>query len=536
MIEECGMPGKRHPCRTFVVAAALLFTAAWSGLAATDPGTRGPFATGKLNANIPVTAGATLNADIYYPAKDGGVDPAAGRLPVVIFGHGFSRNKDRYDLGDHLASRGYLTIQANYPCGFSGCDHSKNADDMSAQIDWIFARNADPASIFLGRIDTTKAGTSGHSAGGLWALTAAGRDPRVIASAPLDPVDSNGLGAGTLPFARAAIGITYSEPSSCNADGSAAVLYASAVPQKRGVKLIGANHCDPEKNNDFLFCGLTCGSWNATRHQRYLRYVTGWLEYFLRCDRSYEEWALGARVEQDLAAGLITYEAALAPEPPAGLAASADGAAIAVSRAAADRCAAIAFWRLYRGTASGGPYALRADELPVGSTGFRDETVEPGRTYFYVARDVARDFRALTESPDSGEASATAGSGASGPGEASPPAAPLTARRSGGAPTAIEVAYSPAPCSTDHTIYWAGRAGPLAGPASWSAASCLLGADGSASFDPGPLAAGSWLYFVVVGNDGAREGSYGRDGAGSERPPASALPGCAYAFDLAPCP
>ena len=148
------------------------------------------------------------------------------------------------------------------------------------------------------------------------------------------------------------------------------------------MKLVGANHCDPEKNNDFLGCGLTCGSWNATRHQRYLRYVTGWFEYFLRCDRTYEEWVLGARVEQDLAAGLITYEAALAPEPPTGLAASADGAAIAVTRAAADRCAAIAFWRLFRGAASGGPYALRADELPAASTSFRDEAVEPGRTYF----------------------------------------------------------------------------------------------------------------------------------------------------------
>jgi len=518
------------------ILAAVLLAAAGAVPAATDPGTRGPFAVGRLNVDVPVTGGAALNADIYYPAKDGGVDPAAGRLPVVIFGHGFSRNKDRYDVGDHLATRGYLTIQANYPCGFFGCDHSKNADDMSAQIDWIFAQDANPASLFFGRIDTTRAGTSGHSAGGLWALTAAGRDARVIASAPLDPVDSNGLGVGALPFARAAIGITYSEPSSCNADGSSEVLYAAAVPQKRGVKLVSANHCDPEKNSDFLGCGLTCGAWNATRHQRYLRYVTGWFEYFLRCDEGYEEWVLGARVEQDLTAGVITYDAALAPEPPGGLAASADAEAIVITRAAPDPCAAIASWRLYRGDASGGPYALRADELPVTQASFRDEAVEPGRTYFYVARDVARDFRSLYESPDSGEASASAGSGASGPGEASPPAAPLIARRSSGSPTAIDVAFTPAPCATDHTIYRATRSGPLTGPASWSVADCLVGADGSASFDSGPLAPGSWQYFVVVGNDGTREGSYGRDAAGAERAPAAALPGCSYAYDLAPCP
>ena len=530
------MSAKRRASGPAAMAVALLAAACGAALAATDPGTRGPFAVGKLNVDIPVTGGATLNADIYYPAKDGGVDPAAGRLPIVIFGHGFSRNKDRYDVGDHLATRGYLTIQADYPCGFFGCNHSKNADDMSAQIDWIFAQDANAASIFFGRIDTSKAGTSGHSAGGLWALAAAGRDARVIASAPLDPVDNNGLGVGALPFARAAIGITYSEPSSCNADGSSEVLYAAAVPQKRGVKLVSANHCDPEKNSDFLGCGLTCGSWNATRHQRYLRYVTAWLEYFLRCDKSYDEWALGARVEQDLAAGVITYDAALAPEAPAGLAATADAAAIVVTRAAPDPCAAIASWRLYRGDASGGPYGLRADELPVAQASVRDEAVEPGRTYFYVARDVARDFRSAFESPDSGEASATAGSGAPGPGEASPPAAPLTARRAGGSPDALEVSYSPAGCATGHTIYWSLRAAPLADPPAWSAQQCGIGTSGSATFDPGPVPPGSWIYFAVAGNDGTGEGSYGRGSDGAERPAASGLPGCSYARDLAACP
>jgi len=68
--------GCRHPgCRSSRRRRAVR--------AATDPGTRGPFAVGRLNVDVPVTGGAALNADVYYPAKDGGVDPAAGRLPVV---------------------------------------------------------------------------------------------------------------------------------------------------------------------------------------------------------------------------------------------------------------------------------------------------------------------------------------------------------------------------------------------------------------------------------------------------------------------
>ena len=55
----------------------------------------------------------------------------------------------------------------------------------------------------------------------MWSLVAAGRDSRIAAVAPLDPVDNAALGVDALPGARAAIAVTYSEPSSCNANGSA---------------------------------------------------------------------------------------------------------------------------------------------------------------------------------------------------------------------------------------------------------------------------------------------------------------------------
>ena len=105
---------------------------------------------------VPVRGGAERASEVYFPSANGStVDPGAGRCPVVAFGPGFSRTKDRYtDFGE--------------------------------------------------------------------------------------------------------------------------LLYAAANPRKRGVKLVGANHCDPEKDNDVLGCVLTCGAWNATRHKRYLRYVTGW--------------------------------------------------------------------------------------------------------------------------------------------------------------------------------------------------------------------------------------------------------------------
>lgn len=109
-------------------------------------------------------------------------------------------------------------------------------------------------------------------------------------------------------------------------------------------------------------------------------------------------------------------------------------------------------------------------------------------------------------------------------------------QRAGGAtsPTALLVSYAAAPCATDHVAVWGTSVVPLAG-LDWSGQRCALGAGGSASFDPGPIAPGAVLYFVIVGNDGAVEGTYGRSSSAQERPEAAGLPGCDYPQRLGPC-
>ncbi len=91
----------------------------------------------------------------------------------------------------------------------------------------------------------------------------------------------------------------------------------------------------------------------------------------------------------------------------------------------------------------------------------------------------------------------------------------------------IDLLYDPACDATQHTIY----SGALASVAAYdyTAAACNRGASGSASFVPGP---GS-VFFVIVGNDGAKEGSYGANGAGGERPEDTSTPGCDLPQNLA---
>ena len=294
--------------------AALLAGAAQVSIAATDPSLPGPFIPGLQVAAIPATQGAVLTADVHYPDDGaGGVAVGAGPCPVVVFGHGFSRSRARYaDFGRHLASRGFVVIVPD----FRGlADHSRNADDLSACVDWILAQDADASSIFYGRIDAGAIGASGHSAGGMSALVALARDPRLVTAAPMDPVDDADLGSTALAGVRKPVAITYSEDSSCNASGSARTLYAAARPPKRGVLVVGANHCDPEMPSDFL-CTLTCGAANAGRQALYLEVVTGWLEMHLRCDPGYEPWVSGAQIQADVSAGLLAYQSEPDPLPP----------------------------------------------------------------------------------------------------------------------------------------------------------------------------------------------------------------------------
>lgn len=114
------------------------------------------------------------------------------------------------------------------------------------------------------------------------------------------------------------------------------------------------------------------------------------------------------------------------------------------------------------------------------------------------------------------------------PKEASPQGGMTAQRGTGGS---VAVTYTPACGATQHTVY-AGSLDTLrAIGLAWGQRFCSLGASGNLSFTP----AGN-VYFVVAGNNGTTEGSYGRTSSG-ERPAAGSGGACAYAQDLSgTCP
>ena len=106
----------------------------------------------------------------------------------------------------------------------------------------------------------------------------------------------------------------------------------------------------------------------------------------------------------------------------------------------------------------------------------------------------------------------------SNPKEASP-LHDMTAQRGAGA--AVSVTYTPACGATQHTVYTGNLSTLGAGGLVWSQRTCSLGTAGILTFTP----AGN-VYFVVAGNNGTNEGSYGQMSSG-ERPAAGGGTPCA---------
>ena len=94
----------------------------------------------------------------------------------------------------------------------------------------------------------------------------------------------------------------------------------------------------------------------------------------------------------------------------------------------------------------------------------------------------------------------------------------------------VTISYQPACGSTDHAVY-VGNLTDLSTMA-FSESFCGRGIAGSTTFHP----SGAKVFWVIVGQDGAHEGSYGRNSHGVERPESTGLSGCNVPQDLSsPC-
>lgn len=258
-------------------------------------------------SDLPANAGGATSGKLVVPN-------GAGPYPLIVASHGWSASPDnQVGWAQHFASYGFVVVVPGFPNPLS-----PDANVDAGIIKALAALYANPATMSpaRGKVDATRVGLEGHSAGGL-ATTVAAADMKPQAVVLFDPVDSNDTGKTAYGKVCSPVLAAFADPGSCNnMSGWSAFKTTSAGPQVL-YNVVGSTHCDGE-NNARALCGPFCGgAADATRQTKYGGNATA---FFL--------W----RLKGDAAAQATLTQAAL----------SADAKLASVSVHDAPNCAAIA--------------------------------------------------------------------------------------------------------------------------------------------------------------------------------------------------
>lgn len=106
---------------------------------------------------------------VFYPKT---LETSDQTWPVIVWANGTMCAPALYtDLLRSLAARGYVVVTNSDVM-------SANGKSQIAALDFILAQNADPGSVFYGRIDPGRVAAAGHSQGGRSTVNAAAADSR----------------------------------------------------------------------------------------------------------------------------------------------------------------------------------------------------------------------------------------------------------------------------------------------------------------------------------------------------------------------
>ncbi len=287
----------------------------WTSVALALPEDAGPLKVQELSRTETV-AGKLVHFDLYAPE-------VAKPYPIVALGHGFARSRLMMgDWGRLLASRGYVAVAPDFP--FPGADHATDGKILSALLDWLVAESQTAGSALAGRVDGSRRGVMGHSAGGLASLLAASTDSKINVMVGLDPVDVSDLGKTAAAAVKVPVTFVRAKPADCNSAGNAAAMFAGLAGPALTLEVVDATHCDPEWPSDPA-CSLLCGAADDTRRTRFVRYAMATLDYVLQCDKTMAPWLGGASATTDTLAhnvavkgGFPTGQLGCAATPDAG--------------------------------------------------------------------------------------------------------------------------------------------------------------------------------------------------------------------------
>ncbi len=289
-----------------------------TGGSVADPALPGAHSWTQSQLNL-ATPGGQVPVTAFVP-KGG------GKLPLVIFLHGFSLTPNLYvSYGEHLASHGWLVLLPKLPGNvLMPTPHAKLAKTVMALLDQLLSAQSP-----LGGIDSKRIALVGHSMGGKVAMLTAAQDSRVKAVFGVDPVDSAPpFGAnpvdypsvtpelmGDIKVAVGALGETVNAKPGLGGQACAPAAenfqqyFKHASGPALQVEVIGAGHM---AFLDQPNCGLMCMACSAgptpaaTARKLARRYLTAFVGHTVLGESGWTAWMSGVQAQADVQAGLVT--------------------------------------------------------------------------------------------------------------------------------------------------------------------------------------------------------------------------------------
>lgn len=202
-------------------------------------------AAGSVETQRLTLAGHATRVDVYAPQTP----PRA----LAVIAHGFTRSRAQHvKLAERLAEAGFLVAVPDLPYAVR---HEANADAIVALVATLAAEH---------HFDTLPVVLIGTSAGGLAALLATDRVPRLALWIGLDPVDAFGQSRDVARSLSVPALVLRAPSGACNVSGSAKRI-AGWLPERHIERRIdGASHCDFEDSTNWR-CESICGPADAAR-------------------------------------------------------------------------------------------------------------------------------------------------------------------------------------------------------------------------------------------------------------------------------
>jgi len=209
------------------------------------------------------TVPRSLVVTVRYPATGpaGGVDvpgapPAAGRHPLIVFGHGYDITPTPYAaLLRSWVRAGYVVAAPTFPLAGPDAPGGPNEADLvhqPADISLVISRlegGTGLPGVVRGIVDPRRVAVAGHSDGGDTALAVAYdprfRDRRVDAAIILSGAEIPFVSAFRFPAAGPPLLAVQGTADTINLPSATQLFYVAAAPPKYLLTLFGMGHLPP---------------------------------------------------------------------------------------------------------------------------------------------------------------------------------------------------------------------------------------------------------------------------------------------------